>query len=204
MKKLIADIKSRLAGVTGIKYIDEDWGQLDYYSPDFPVKYPCVLIDLAQVPWSNQGKLIQMGLVSVSIRVANMKLSNTNVKAPASQQAAAASIFDLLTSIHQALHGWTADSMNGPLTRTLTRKVNRDDGIREFEMIYSVQIIDDSAKPGTIEYPMTEQKIKLVVERIKMPAQGAPAPPEPDYRGTEDPHPVPPPSEDPPPEDLPQ
>ncbi len=162
MKTVISDIKSRLLDkVAALKYINEDWGQLDYFNPNQPVKWPCVLIDLDQAPWSNQGSLVQIGLVSISIRVADMKLSNTNVKAPSGQLAKADGIWDLMISIHQALHGWTGDSMNGPLTRTLTRKVNRDDGIREFEMIFSVQVIDDSAKPvmDTVE---ATPKLKVV------------------------------------------
>ena len=157
MKKLIADLKTRLSTVPEIRYIDEDWGQLDYYSPNQPVKWPCAIIDISQATWGNQGLHVQIGLVQVSIRVADMKLSNTNLKAPASQQEAAASIFDLLSSIHAVLHGWAGDSTYGPLTRTLTRRVNRDDGIREFEMIYSVQIIDDSAKINFDTTPATPQ-----------------------------------------------
>jgi len=167
MKKLIADIKDRLVNkVQTLKYIDEDWGQLDYYNPNQPTKWPCVLIDISQAVWANEGKLIQPGLVQVSIRVADMRISNSNIKAPEAQRINAQGIFDQMTFIHQALHGWTADSMNGPLTRTLTRKVKRDDGIREFEMIYSVQLIDDSAAPVTAVYPMTPPKIRVTVERV--------------------------------------
>lgn len=165
MKQLISDIKSRISGkVEALRYIDEDWGQLDYYNPNQPVKWPCAIIDVDQVTWSNQGSLVQIGMASVSIRVADMKLSNTNPKAPSTQQQKASGIFDLLTSVHQSLHGWTADSMNGPLTRLLTRKVNRDDGIREFEMIYSVQLIDDSAKPVLDTYEVTPDKVKITVQ----------------------------------------
>ena len=164
MKQLIADLKTRLSTITGIRYIDEDWGQLDYYSPNQPVKWPCVIIDVNQTNWTNQGEHVQIGLANVSIRVADMRLSNSNPKAPSSQQTAAASIFDMLTLIHVALHGWTADSANGPLTRTLTRKVNRDDGIREFEMVFSVQLIDDSAK---INYDTVDVPAKIHVSILK-------------------------------------
>lgn len=165
MKQLIADIKTRLTSkVDTLKYIDEDWGQLDYYNPNQPVKWPCAIVDVDQVTWTAQGNLVQIGLANLSVRVADMRLSNTNAKAPSSQQEKAAGIFDLLTSVHQALHGWTADSMNGPLTRTLTRKVNRDDGIREFEMIFSVQVIDDSAKPVMENYEVTADKVRVTVQ----------------------------------------
>ena len=164
MKKLIADLKTRLSAITAIKYIDEDWGQLDYYSPNQPVKWPCVIMDVNQVNWSNQGEHVQIGLAQVSIRIADMRLANSNPKAPASQQANAASIFDLISDVYSSLHGWTADSTYGPLTRTLTRKVNRDDGIREFEMVFSVQLIDDSAK---INYDTVDVPAKIHVSILK-------------------------------------
>jgi len=165
MKKLIADIKTRLAGITALKYIDEDWGQLDYYSPNQPTMWPCALIDPSQVTWSNQGEHIQIGLVQVSIRVADLRLSNSSVNAPATQKAAAAGILDLMSTIHSKLHGWTADSANGPLTRTLTRRVNREDGIREYEIVFSVQFIDTSAE---IIYDTVEAAPKIHVS-IKKP-----------------------------------
>ena len=53
MKALLEKIQEKLSEVEGLKYIDENWGQLDYYSPNMPVQYPCVLIDIGQVQYSN-------------------------------------------------------------------------------------------------------------------------------------------------------
>ncbi|MEI6898275.1 MAG: hypothetical protein WCL00_00225 [Bacteroidota bacterium] len=171
MKVLIEDLKERLLQeVPAAKYIDEDWGQLDYYNPNQPVKWPCILLDITQIPWTNEGKHVQLGVAAVSIKVADMRLSNTNVKAPESQRTKAASFFDILDDIHKALHGWTAGSQYGPLTRLMTRKIGRDDGIREFELIYATEITDDSAKIKTKDYPMTAQKIKVVVEKLTVQA----------------------------------
>ena len=162
MKQLISDIKARLSEkVTALRYIDEDWGQLDYYASDAPVKWPCALITVTQAQWSNKGRLTQTGIADVSIRFADLKLSNTNPKASDSQRAAANNIFDVMTDSFASLHGWTADSANGPFTRTLTRKVNREDGIREFEVIYSVQLHDENAKPKTFAFAMTPEKINI-------------------------------------------
>ncbi len=179
MKQLIADIKARLAEkVTALRYIDEDWGQLDYYASDAPVKWPCVLIDVDQTPWTNQGSRVQMGMAQLSLRFADLKLSNTNPKAPAGQRTAAASIYDVMQTAFKHLHGWTASSANGPLTRTLTRKVNREDGIREFEVIYSVQLLDTDAKPVYTAYPMTPEKITFRMGLVA-PGSGELTPPYP-------------------------
>ena len=97
MKQLISDIKARLTEkVTYLRYIDEDWGQLDDYSPDFPVKFPCALIAVTQAQWSNQSRLVQTGIADISVRVADLKLANTNPNAPLNQTENAAIIFDVM------------------------------------------------------------------------------------------------------------
>jgi hypothetical protein len=163
MKKLIDDIKNRILEVSAIKYIDEDWGQLDYYSPNAPAKFPCAIVDISQGQFSNEGDLTQRGILSVSIRIADLRISNSNVKAPVSQKLKASAYFDLLSAVHAKLHGWSNDSDNGPLTRILMRKVKRDDGIRETELIYQVQYMDDSAQPIR---ETTRATIKVKIERL--------------------------------------
>ena len=85
MKALLEKIQEKLSEVEGLKYIDENWGQLDYYSPNMPVQYPCVLIDIGQVQYSNLGKDLtkrpvqrQIGSVQLRLTIANMRLTNTS------------------------------------------------------------------------------------------------------------------------------
>jgi hypothetical protein len=162
MQPLIDDVKQKLADtVPALRYIDEDWGQLDLYAPDIPAKFPCALIEVSQVAWKNQGKHVQDGNAHITIKIADMQLSRSNIKATAVQRERNKSVFELLETVHKQLHGWTARQANGPLTRLYTKRVKRDDGIRQFEIIYEVQLVDDSAKKKTIMYPMTPEKIQL-------------------------------------------
>ena len=39
MKALLEKIQQKVSEITELKYIDENWGQLDYYSPNMPVQY---------------------------------------------------------------------------------------------------------------------------------------------------------------------
>ncbi|MFU8844008.1 MAG: hypothetical protein ACNA7V_09405 [Bacteroidales bacterium] len=166
MKQLLENIKTRLsAKVPALSYIDENWGQLSMPNP--PVKFPMVLTDIEEVQWSNQAKHLQSGIATVSIQLADMKLGNTNRKAPDHQRNRAAHILDIMSAIHAALHGWAQQNSHGPMTRTSTRKLTRDDGIRLFDMTYTCQIVDDSAKQKTILYPMTEEKIDLETQIIQ-------------------------------------
>ena len=93
MKALLEKIQQKVSEITELKYIDENWGQLDYYSPNMPVQYPCTLIDVQQVQYSNIGKDLtktplqrQIAQVQIKITIANMRLTNTSLQAPRRQK----------------------------------------------------------------------------------------------------------------------
>lgn len=156
MKDLIAATLARLAErVTEARYIDEDWGQLDAYSANPPVKWPCILVDLSQATWSNQGRHIQTGMAEIYIRLADLRLSPTNQRASANQKQKASELWDVITNIHKALHTWAPNTHTGSLTRTATRRINRDDGVREFVITYQCTVTDNSAMPQ--EYTVMAQ-----------------------------------------------
>ena len=147
MKAIIESIQEKLADNEKIHYVDENWGQLDYYSPNFPVKWPCVLIDVVAANYSNVGRdnsktpaNRQMGSITVELRVANVKLTNTSAKAPATQQAQARSIFQLIEEVHVALHGWNPDDMCSKLIRVSQNRVKRDDGVQEYAIRYTAEL----------------------------------------------------------------
>jgi hypothetical protein len=129
-----------------IRYMDEDWGQLDYYNDNPPVRWPALLLELQGANWLNQSQKVQDAPLMIALTVADIKTANTSWKAPATQKASAAAIWIVLENIHKALHGWKpAHRQFGALSRVSTRRVKRDDGIRQFEVIYSCLCIDDSA-----------------------------------------------------------
>jgi len=145
---ILAAIMSRLnTSEPNLKYIDEDWGQLDYYDGQNPVKFPCLLLELQQVTWKNQSQKVQDGEMLISLRIADMRLSNSNQKAPSNQRNATYAIWLILENIHKALHGWRPEQIPqfGALTRISSNKVKRDDGIREFVIVYSTLCSDSSA-----------------------------------------------------------
>jgi len=162
---ILTIIMERLqANVEQLKYIDEDWGQLDFHSVNPPSKFPAALVEIQNVPWRNQGAKAQDGTVSVSINIAALKLTNTNPKAPASQREKAASIWLIAEKVHQALHGWRDSRYPdiGVLTRTSSRRVKRDDGIRQIELLYSCVYFDASAA-GTTTPPVANTERRVLV-----------------------------------------
>lgn len=168
MDILLADIQERLtAQAPALKYIDEDWGQLDDYSPNFPVKWPCALIDCFSATYENMGNKTQLGLVMIRLRVADIKLSNSSAKAPAGQKAKSSSFRLLIKAIHKALHGWSGHDHYTALMRVSERRVARNDGVREQEIIYSVEIKDVSTAPPKLKVKTTDFGVTIDTELIK-------------------------------------
>lgn len=164
METLLKDIQNRLlAEVPALKYVDEDWGQLDYYSPHFPVKWPCALIDAAQATWSNAGHLLQLGVVQVKVRVADLRLTNTSGAAPQGQKQAAFALFATLSNVYKALHGWSGHNHYSALIRTSNSRVKRDDGVRIYDITFTCQVKDSSAVPVLNGDVLAGMPVKIAV-----------------------------------------
>ena len=147
MKTLLEKIQQKVSEIAELKHIDENWGQLDYYSPNMPVQYPCALIDVQQVQFTNLGKDItkkplqrQIGTVQIKITVANMRLTNSSMQAPRRQKEEVWVIWGIIEKIHQQLHGVSLLPNVSPLIRTSQNRTLRDDGLQEYEVYYSCEI----------------------------------------------------------------
>lgn len=149
MKTIIDNTQNRLITIDGLNYVDEDWGQLDYYSPNFPVQWPCALIDVTNAGFDNTGKdrrqdpqQRQMAEAYVTITIADIKITNTSGRAPIAQKDNGRSIWLLIDEIHKRLQGWNPDTMAGKYIRRSFQRVKRDDGVREYSVSYSLEITD--------------------------------------------------------------
>jgi hypothetical protein len=164
MKQLIQDVQKRLADATLpppsgdtsnpmyrksgrlFEYVDVDWGQADFYSSfPPPIKFPAALIDVTSATYSNEGRLTQVGIVDVQVRIVDLVLGNTSYQAPESMRQAAYRTFDHVSAANRLLHGWTSSDHYGTLTRVSMAKVNRPDGLREYRLTYRVQLTDVGA-----------------------------------------------------------
>ncbi len=146
MKNILQNIQSQLAELTEIKYIDEDWGQLDYYSQNMPVQWPCVLIDIASATYSNLGidrdkspQNRQMGSYVVQITIANIKLSPSSAKSSSLQKEKAWEVLDLVEQVHCQLHGYSPTPNSSKLIRTSFARQMRDDGVQEYRVNYKLE-----------------------------------------------------------------
>ncbi|MBK5213621.1 MAG: hypothetical protein JJE55_08185 [Flavobacteriaceae bacterium] len=148
MKEVIKNIQAKLAAVSTLKYVDEDWGQLDYYSQNPPVKWPCALIDITGASFEDRGwdrttnTHPQTGEAMVSITIANLKLTNTSGRAPQTQKDAGWSIWDLMQEVHEAVQGFRPVPNAGALLRRGMRRTKRDDGVQEYTILYGFGMTD--------------------------------------------------------------
>ena len=147
MKALLEKIQQQVSEIAELKYIDENWGQLDYYSPNMPVQFPCALIDVQQVQFTNLGRDMskkpvqrQIGTVQIKITVANMRLTNSSMQAPRRQKEEVWAIWGIIEKIHQQLHGVSLLPNVSPLIRTSQNRTLRDDGLQEYEVYYSCEV----------------------------------------------------------------
>jgi len=144
MIEVIEKVQDLLVSMPGVNYVDENWGQLDYYSPNHPVKWPCILIDINQMRFTDIGmdrgatpKNRQQGEFNIELRIANVKLTNTSGRAPASQKSQARSIWLLVKEVHKLMQGFEAGDKYGKLIRTGLSRVAREDGVQEYVVFYS-------------------------------------------------------------------
>ena len=164
MQELLKAIQERIqAKVTALNYVDEDWGQLDYYGTNMPVKWPCCLFDIGEITWTNQGKKQQSGIATVLVTVANLKTTNTSGKAPATQRNIAWSIHsEIIKPINQALHGFAPIAGAGLLYRKRTQRIKRNDGIQEYLITYQCTVNGDYDTSGDV---MVRDDLGIGMER---------------------------------------
>lgn len=148
MKDVLKSIQDRLAETDCFEYLDENWGQLDLYGPEIPVKWPCVLIDCIHADYSNIGRRTnqmpgqrQQGVLQVQITIADLKLSNTSFKAPKMQKNAR-SIWELMENAHRALQGFRPLEQTGTLIRMSMDRRRREDGVQELTVTYDLGLND--------------------------------------------------------------
>ncbi len=147
MKTIINSIQEKLKEVTALQYIDEDWGQLDEYAERPPVKWPCAVIDMPSIAFSNIGidkKATpinrQQAETTVSITIANLRLTNSSNMAPAWQKQQAVSIWSTIEQVHEILQGFHPTDNSGALIRIGLRRVERYDGVQQYRIDYSLGI----------------------------------------------------------------
>ena len=118
---IIKDIVEALGAdnTLGLKYIDKDWGQLNVEQP--AVGWPCALVDIEQVEYSNLGGGWQMADATIELTVANNRTNASSAHAPSTAKNLSYLTLELCDAIHLKLQGFNgthSPSQYAPLVRT--------------------------------------------------------------------------------------
>lgn len=137
LKEMLMDIQAALAdGVEELKYIDKDWGQLNYEVP--AVKYPCALLDIANVQYGDLLQGSQIATVEIAVLVANQRLIPGSSRSP--RKGDSYQMIDLLEKIHQKLQLYGSEKYS-PLLRAGLVKVETDSGEEIYQLTYRTQCV---------------------------------------------------------------
>lgn len=142
MKHIFEAITQRLDTIPGIKWVDEDKGQMNFERP--PVLFPAALVDIQLQKADDLNTKIQTCQALVTIRLAFDFTGSTNTKAPASAREKSLAYYDLVEEVHKALQGWGTQEFN-PLSRRQLIQEKRPDGYKVVAMPFSTYYRDVSA-----------------------------------------------------------
>lgn len=137
IQKILLDVQNRLGQqVPDLAYVDKDWGQLKAELP--AVKFPCALLDLNDIDFTQTGNGGQVADAKITVTVAHLRLTSSSLAAPKKEDAYR--VVGLLAQIHEALHTFTAGDY-APLFRTRLRKVLADSTRECYELTYQTAYV---------------------------------------------------------------
>lgn len=148
-------IVDRLAAqVPELRYIDQDFGQLENYTMKPPVIWPCALIELGEFDFDDMaGKNMQHGEGLVLIRFATEAWSPSNNLTTAAIREKALRYYEIEQKIHVALHGWRDTGFSKLLRRKAVKEQRDDTNIRVRVLGYATSFEDDTTMPVTNTIP---------------------------------------------------
>lgn len=139
---LFSELKTLLMAVSGVRFVDLDWNQLDFENP--PISYPAVLVDFPETSFS-QFQRHQNGRVLVRLKIIYASFTNTSSLTPGDLESTGLAFFELEQAIYEALQ--TKDA-SGLLADVLIRKSaiteKRDDGLRVRVVDFECSYIDST------------------------------------------------------------
>lgn len=131
MKEIFLAIQRRLADtVPTLRYIDKDWQQLT--DPHPPVQWPCCLIDLDNVDYTQLGGRGRMAEAQITLTVADELLKRSSGQAPSKGEAY--DTLDVVAAVRDTLHGWRVPGTTQDLAITNIAKQYREKG----HVVYSL------------------------------------------------------------------
>lgn len=122
--------------VPELVWIDQDTGQLEYYTLRPGLDFPAVLIDVSYPQCENIGSGgSQRCTAEIKLRVVFEVWSESNMGAPETVRELALSFYDVLSRIKENLHNCKLET-GETLYRTSVLPEKREDGLKVFNITF--------------------------------------------------------------------
>lgn len=132
--------------VTAIKWIDQDLGQLEFYTMGQPpVLFPAALIDFPDTQYSDLAENQQLGESVLEVRLAVAAYTPSAHVHSQQQKEKALEYYNVEHEVNKALHGWCDSRYFSPLSRTGGQTERREDNIRVRTLRYKFALQDNTA-----------------------------------------------------------
>jgi hypothetical protein len=140
MNEILLAITQRLAQqLPELQTIDIDWGQLDENAEQYPVFFPCALVDTPDIDWTKTGVGAQPGTAKISVKV-GIKIPEDTHEGSGTT-ATALNRLNIAKLVNTALRLWD-DVGFDPLERVKTRSYNLYGGIKVIELWYESEVAE--------------------------------------------------------------
>lgn len=141
MEQLFNDIQRHIAqSMPILTLVDENYGQLQPDEDTYPVTFPCVLIDAPQVEWENLSNRTQRGLCTLSVTLAIDCYDDTHYGSGTEEKSAER--HRLSQELNALLHGQKPEGAVSALIRKKSRNYNLPGGIKAYEAVYEVTVME--------------------------------------------------------------
>ncbi len=154
-------LQARIATVTQIKHIDQDFGQMEDHNGNNrpPVSWPCCLIDINSTTFTDYSQNAQSAIAKVVLRLGFPPYSSSASATPTEYKEKAIAYYDIEFLLHQALQGWSPDGDTGDtfghMNRISAASENREDFLRVRAITYDIAFEDFSTKTQITLTPYT-------------------------------------------------
>ncbi len=163
MKQIFLSIQDRLSTmVPALRYIDKNWNQLNIPQP--PVQWPCCLIDLDNIDYSQTSSSDRLADATISLTIATQHTVRSSAKAPSKSDAY--DILDVLESVMEALEGWRVPDTTQALARTRLAKTYSDQSYDVYTLTFTTAWVEQLTVEGE-----TVQASPSINVSLKLPSE---------------------------------
>lgn len=151
MKELITAVMTRLKEqVPALRWIDLNIGQMATDTP--PVDYPCALIDVPTVDYSDAAQGVQLGKLTLEVELYFIVRTPGSMAAPEELRNQSLEHFDVAQQVYQALQGFSGETF----TRLTRIRAARDKEYypRCFRLTFECGVKDASAMTSSGRVPL--------------------------------------------------